>query len=335
MKRLAKKLIPMFFLMIIGTAAGWHVYSGKIESEETLTLYGNVEIREAQLAFKEQDRITALLVDEGDRVSCGQMLAQLDTERLKAQINIAKASIEAQSEVVKRLEKGTRREIVEEARSKVKASEARYKHELQYMQRIQQTTAVQASSQQHLDDARARVEVEKAQLEANQQALELALAGPQKETILEAKARLKALKDGLALLKIRYRDMSLRSPVAGVVRCRLLEPGEMAGPNSPVLTLALTDPKWVRTYISEPNLGHIHQGMAAKVISDSFHNEAFAGWIGFISSVAEFTPRSVETVDLRSQLVFEVRVFVKDPDDHLRLGAPVSVILDPDGKART
>jgi HlyD family secretion protein len=203
------------------------------------------------------------------------------------------------------------------------------------MQRIQQTTAVQASSQQHLDDARARVEVEKAQLEANQQALELALAGPQKETILEAKARLKALKDGLALLKIRYRDMSLRSPVAGVVRCRLLEPGEMAGPNSPVLTLALTDPKWVRTYISEPNLGHIHQGMAAKVISDSFHNEAFAGWIGFISSVAEFTPRSVETVDLRSQLVFEVRVFVKDPDDHLRLGAPVSVILDPDGKART
>lgn len=74
--------------------------------------------------------------------------------------------------------------------------------------------------------------------------------------------------------------------------------------------------------------------MAAKVISDSFQEEAFTGWIGFISSVAEFTPRSVETVDLRSKLVYEVRVFVKDPHDHLRLGAPVTVILDPDGKAR-
>jgi HlyD family secretion protein len=334
MKRLAKKLIPVFFLAIIGTAVGWHVFNGKVDSVETLTLYGNVEIREAQLAFKEQDRITAILVDEGDRVSCGHMLAQLDTERLKAQINMARASIEAQSEVVKRLEKGTRREVIEEARSKVKASEARYKHELEHMQRIRQTTAVQATSQQHLDDARARVEVEKAQLNANQQALDLALAGPQKETILEAKARLKALEGDLSLLKIRYRDMSLRSPAEGVVRSRLLEPGEMAGPNSPVLTLALTDPKWVRTYVSEPNLGHIHAGMAAKVIGDSFQQEAFTGWIGFISSVAEFTPRSVETVDLRSELVYEVRVFVKDPYNHLRLGAPVTVTLDPDGKSR-
>lgn len=108
----------------------------------------------------------------------------------------------------------------------------------------------------------------------------------------------------------------------------------MAGPNAPVLTLSLTDPKWVRAYISEPNLGQIHQGMAAKVTSDAYPQDAFSGWVGFISPVAEFTPRSVETVDLRSKLVYEVRVFVKDPQDRLRLGAPVTVMLVPDGKAR-
>jgi len=236
--------------------------------------------------------------------------------------------------VVKRLEEGTRKEVIEEARSKVKASDARYHHELQHMQRIQRTTAAHATSQQSLDDARARVDIEKAQLKADRQALELALAGPRKETVLEAKARLNALQDALALLRIRYQDMFLRSPAAGVVRSRLLEPGEMAGPNAPVITLSLTDPKWVRAYVSEPNLGQIRQGMAAKVISDSYPQDPFSGWIGFISPVAEFTPRSVETVDLRSKLVYEVRVFVKDPKDRLRLGAPVTVMLNPDGKAR-
>jgi HlyD family secretion protein len=320
--------------VITGAAAGWHFYGDKVDSAKPLTLYGNVEIRDAQLAFKEQDRITAVLVDEGDWVSQGQLLARLDTERLKAQIKEAKASIEAQTEVVKRLEEGTRKEVIEEARSKVKASEARYEHELQRMQRIKQTTAVHATSQQRLDDTRVSVDVEKAQLKADRQSLELALAGPRKATILEAKARLKALEEGLGLLKIRYRDRSLRSPAAGVVRSRLLEPGEMAGPNYPVLAIALTDPKWVRTYISEPNLGQIHEGMAANVISDSYPQDAFSGWIGFISPEAEFTPRSVETVDLRSKLVYEVRVFVKDPQDRLRLGAPVTVTLDHNEKDR-
>jgi len=334
MKKVFKKLIPVFILVIAGAAAGWHFYAGRADSAKALTLYGNVEIRDAQLAFKEQDRITAVLVDEGDRVSDGQLLAQLDTKRLEAQIDEAKASIEAQTEAVRRLEEGTRKEVIEEARSKVKASEARYRHELQRLQRIKQTTAVHATSQQSLDDARARVDVEKAQLKADRQALELALAGPRKTTILEARARLKALEEGLGLLKIRYRDRSLRSPAAGVVRSRLLEPGEMAGPNYPVLAIALTDPKWVRTYISEPNLGQIQEGMAARVISDSYPQDAFSGWIGFISPVAEFTPRNVETVDLRSKLVYEVRVFVKDPQDRLRLGAPVTVTLERSQKDR-
>ena len=102
----------------------------------------------------------------------------------------------------------------------------------------------------------------------------------------------------------------------------------MASPNQPVVTLALTDPKWVRAYVPEPDLGRINLGMKAKILSDSFPDQSFEGWIGFISPVAEFTPKTVETEDLRTKLVYEVRVFVHDSKDLLRLGMPVTVIVD-------
>jgi HlyD family secretion protein len=122
--------------------------------------------------------------------------------------------------------------------------------------------------------------------------------------------------------------MTLTSPATGVIQNRILEPGEMASPSRPVVTLALTDPKWVRAYVPEPYLGRINLGMKARILSDSFPDQTFEGWIGFISPVAEFTPKTVETEDLRTKLVYEVRVFVHDSKDMLRLGMPTTVIVD-------
>ena len=113
-----------------------------------------------------------------------------------------------------------------------------------------------------------------------------------------------------------------------MIQSRLLEVGDMADANRPVFTLALTDPKWVRAYVPEPDLGLINLGMKAKILSDSFPDHTFEGWIGFISPVAEFTPKTVETTDLRTKLVYEVRVYVHDPKDQLRLGMPVTVTVD-------
>jgi HlyD family secretion protein len=109
-----------------------------------------------------------------------------------------------------------------------------------------------------------------------------------------------------------------------------LEPGDMASPQKPVFSLAITDPKWVRAYVSESDLGKIREGMAAAVAVDSFPKRRFDGWVGFISPVAEFTPKAVQTEELRTSLVYEVRVFVKDPSDELRLGMPATVYLNTD-----
>ena len=124
------------------------------------------------------------------------------------------------------------------------------------------------------------------------------------------------------------RDAESAAPMDAVIRTRILEPGDMSSPQKPAFSLAIVDPKWVRAYVTEKNLGRVHPGMAAAVAVDSFPNQRFDGWVGFISPVAEFTPKPVETTELRTSLVYEVRVFVKDPDDQLRLGMPATVFLD-------
>ena len=102
----------------------------------------------------------------------------------------------------------------------------------------------------------------------------------------------------------------------------------MAGPTRPIFILALTDPKWVRAYVPEPQLGRINLGMKARIFSDSFPGQPIDGWVGFLSPVAEFTPRAVQTEDLRTQLVYEARIMVNDEKDRLRLGMPVTVIIN-------
>ena len=329
MKRFFKIVIlAVIFVTVAILGAWWIIKEKENPSGAELKIYGNIDIRDANLAFNEQERIAQVLVEEGDRVKKGQVLARLQTHRLEAQIREAEAQIAAQKEVVKRFEAGTRWQEIEQARAEVAAAKARVRNSRQNFERIKKTSGAGATSEQALDNARVQLDVDQAQLKVEGKALNLALEGPRKEDIAAARNNLEALKASLSLLKIRLADMTLTSPASGVIQNRNLEPGEMAGPDRPVVTLALTDPKWVRAYVPEPDLGRIKLGMKAKILSDSFPDQTFDGWIGFISPVAEFTPKTVETEDLRTKLVYEVRVFVHDSKDLLRLGMPVTVIVD-------
>jgi HlyD family secretion protein len=131
----------------------------------------------------------------------------------------------------------------------------------------------------------------------------------------------------LSLLEQQLKDADLLAPLDAVVRSRIVEPGEISSPQKSAFTLAIVDPKWVRAYVAEPDLGSVREGMTAAVTVDAFHDRQFPGWVGFVSPVAEFTPKTVETTDLRSSLVYEIRVFVRDPGDELRLGMPATVHL--------
>ncbi|HWA97121.1 MAG TPA: efflux RND transporter periplasmic adaptor subunit, partial [Pirellulales bacterium] len=167
----------------------------------------------------------------------------------------------------------------------------------------------------------------------NIKAHDLMVAGPRKEEVAEAEARLKAAEAQAAFLRRELADAELLAPVEAIVRTRLLEPGEMASPQRPVFSLAVMDPKWVRAYVSEIDLGKVAPGMKAAITVDSFPDRTFDGWIGFISPVAEFTPKAIQTEELRTALVYEVRAFVNDPKDELRLGMPATVRMTLAGHA--
>lgn len=293
-----------------------------------ITLYGNVEIRDVQLAFTEQDEIVEVLVEEGESVEAGQVLARLTRDRREQEAAEARAMAEAQRHVVRRLVNGTRQQEIDQARARVHAAETRVQNAERQVQRLLGTIESGATSQQALDDAQAAMRVEEAQLNVERETLDLALEGPREEDIDEARSLLSARNARVALLETRLDDTELGAPADGIIRSRLLEPGDVALLTKPVFVLSLTDPKWIRAYLPEPQLGHVKPGMEATIISDSVPDDPFTGRVGFLSPEAEFTPKNVQTTDLRTKLVYEVRIWVRDPHNHLRLGMPVTVKID-------
>jgi HlyD family secretion protein len=318
---------------VLAAAAGglaWWLTRHKV-SEGDLVLYGNVDLREAALAFNGSDRIEAVLVREGERVTKGEVLARLSTDRLAPRVSQAEAVVAARKATALRLHNGSRPEEIAEARANERACAAEALNAERQFDRLAglfERSTGKAVGRQDLENAEAARDAARARHESAAKALDLAVAGPRSEDIAQADAQLAADGAALALLRQELADASLVAPADAVVRSRLMEPGEMASPLRPVLSLALMDPKWVRAYVSEPDLGLVHPGMAATITVDSFPGRRFGGWVGFISPVAEFTPKTVQTDELRTSLVYEVRVFVKDPGDDLRLGMPATVRLE-------
>jgi HlyD family secretion protein len=326
------KRIPLIviFLALASGVTWWFV--GRHPAQQGLVLYGDVDLRQVELAFNNSERIAAVLVQEGDRVKRGQVLARLDASRLEPQVAQAEATAAAQRQAVERLHNGSRPQEIAEARANVESAEADAINARGQYERRKTLAADSVVSQQDLENAKAALDVAEAKLNVNQKALDLAIAGPRKEDIGQAEAELRGDEAQCAFLRQELADAQLVAPVNAVVRTRLMEPGEMASPQKPVFSLAVTDPKWVRAYVTEPDLGKLHTGMTASIAIDSFPDRRFEGWVGFVSPVAEFTPKTVETADLRTSLVYEVRVFVKDPTDQLHLGSLATVYLATDSK---
>jgi len=330
-----RKILILLVVAGIVTGAGpaWRHFHTDGPATE-LVLYGNVDLREVALAFNNSERIVEVLAQEGDRITKGQVLARLDTSRLVPQVNKAEAEVEAQKQVVERFHHGSRPEEIAQARANVDAAEADAAYsEFQFhrLDSLSKDSSGRAVSRQDFDNARFALNGTKARLKALQKALELLVIGPRQEDIKQAEWQLQANTAQLVLLRRQLADTELLAPGDAVARTRIMEPGEMASPQKPVFSLAIIDPKWVRAYVSETDLGKLHPGMPVSIAVDSFADRRFAGWVGFISPVAEFTPKSVETVELRPSLVYEVRAFVNDGKDELRLGMPATVHFPLDG----
>jgi HlyD family secretion protein len=326
-----RKIIAIVAVLAVALIAGGVWYFHGAGSPDVIVLHGNVDLRQVDLPFNDSERIAEVLVEEGSVVHTGEVLARLHTGRLLPRVKQAQAQVAAQSEGLRKLRNGARPEEIAQARAALAAADAEAfnaRGQLERLQSISDASQGRAVSTQDLEAASAQARMSEAQAKQMREALALTLAGPRKEDIDQAQAQLDAAQAQLALLQQQLKDAELVSPVDGVVRNRLMEPGELATPQRPVFSIAIAHPKWVRAYVSETDLGRIAPGLKASITTDSAPQNPVEGSIAFISSSAEFTPKTVQTEELRTSLVYEVRVLVQDPDDRLRLGMPATVSID-------
>ncbi len=295
---------------------------------KVLTLYGDVDIRETQPAFYDTGPVTQLLVSEGARVRKGELIARIDDSRYVAALAQARQQADNLQAALTRLLHGSRPDEIARDKATMAGLEAVYENA-----RIAYTRTVSllphgVVSTQDRDDAQATVRRARDNYEAARRTYVLAVKGPRAEDIIAARHAYKAAVAAAAYARQELLDTKLYAPVDGVIENRILEPGDMASPATPVYTIALTNPLWVRAYVPETDLGRIRLGMPATVSTDSFPGRVYHGWIGYLSPTAEFTPKNIETPQLRTSLVYQLRVYVCDAREELRLGMPATVHID-------
>ncbi len=329
------KIVLRLILIALLAGGGYLAYKHftfeeRTENKNELVVHGNVDIREANLAFNASERIVEIAVEEGDRVEKGRVLARLRSELFELAVLRSEAQVEAQRSLVSELESGARPEEIQKARAEVEAVREKAENAERTSRRLQSLASKNLASKQDAEDAEAAAEVARAQLKAATESLNLVLAGPREEQIAAAKQKLEAYRAELRIARQNLEDTVLLAPSDGIIRNRILQVGDMAFPQKPVLTLALSDPVWVRAYVSEPELGKVRPGMKAFVKTDSFPNKSYDAWVGYISPTAEFTPKAVQTPDVRTQLVYQTRIFVCNPENQLRMGMPADVVIPLD-----
>jgi HlyD family secretion protein len=276
MKRLLKWIVICLLIATLCTLIYWELQKIK-ETHDPLTLYGNVDVRQADLGFRVNGRIIEVLAEEGDLVKPGDKLAALDPEPYKDEVN--------------------------QARAKVTAAKVRLANADILLKRRDDLVTDGSISKEDLENAQSTRDV---------------LAADLQEAIA-----------GLGVAQTRLNDTAFYAPSEGTILTRVREPGTVVREGDAVMVLSVLDPVWIRAFIAEPALGMIYPGMKAEIHTDNLSGKIYEGHIGFISPVAEFTPKTVETTQLRTDLVFRLRVIADNPDKGLRQGMPVTVKLIP------
>lgn len=294
-------------------------------------LHGNVEIRQVDTGFRVGGRIAAVLAEEGERVQAGQVLARLDTDLLEAETDRIRAQLAQQEATLQRLERGYRSEEIAGARADAAAAAALAENARINLHRVEAMRSSNAISQKELDNARGTYRNAAAKHKAAREQLALVSAGYREEEILAQRAVVAATRASLQQAIIHLNDAELKAPQDGVVLTRAREAGAIVDTGQTVYTLSLVNPVWLRVYVDEPRLGRIRPGMRVEAETDAAPGRRFAGHVGYIAPAAEFTPKNVETYEVRTSLVYRIRVQVEDPDNIMRQGMPVRVFL-PDAE---
>lgn len=321
-----------FAIVALAAAAGigWLLVQRLGAAPSPDTLYGNVEIRQVDLSFNAMGTVVAMLEHEGDRVRLGETIARLDPATYRSAFDLAEARRDAAQAQLDLLLAGTRAEDIDQARANLAAAEASHANAQATFARHKDLAARNVSSQQQLDDARMALDAARARVGQTGAALAEAVSGPRPQDIAAARAQLRAAEATVDLARTQLARTQLIAPADGTIMTRVIEPGAVVLPASAIYSMAIDDEVWVRAFAPEPLLPRVAPGGEVSIAIDGT-NKRYRGRLGYVSPAAEFTPKAVETPDLRTQLVYRLRIRIENPDDGVRQGMPVTIHLPARG----
>lgn len=324
-----RKLIPIVILAAAVAAAVFFVSRNRNRADaNTLTLSGNIEAHESVVGFKVPGRVAELPVEEGQLVQAGEVIASLDRGDYEQQLRIDEANLGTRRAELGLATAGSRPQEKQAAHQSVLDAQADFELKKQDLARYQALYEKDEVSAQVRDTAAAAVKRSRAALERTKQNYDQVMEGVRREQVDINRAGVRSAEQAAEMSRIRLGYATLKAPITGVVLVRHAELGEVVSSGTPVVTIADLDHLWLRGYLSETDLGRVKLGQAATVKTDTYPGKSYKGRVSFISSQAEFTPKSVETHKERVTLVYRIKIDLENQAHELKPGMPADALLD-------
>jgi HlyD family secretion protein len=324
-----KRLALLILGVLVVTGGGYlYVRSAANHTADTgLRISGNIEAHESVVSFKVQGRVVRLPVQEGQSVEQGDLLAQLDDEDYRQQVNVDEATVRTRQAELELALAGSRNQEIQAAKQTLVDAHADLELKRAEFVRRQALLSEQGVSREDVDSAATQFKRAQATYERARQIHDQLVEGTRKEEIAVRRANLQLAQEALEMSRVKLTYTVLAAPVSGVVLVRQAELGEVVAPGTPVVTIADVDHLWMRGYINETDLGRIRWGQPATVRTDTYPDKAYPGRVSFISSQAEFTPKSVETHKERVTLVYRIKIDLDNANHELKPGMPAEAVI--------
>ena len=288
---------------------------------------GTLESVDVNVGAKVPGQIVRLFVDEGTRVRVGDTLAILDQSTLQIQWEQARAGVDLARAQYQMLQNGARSEDISSAGESLLQTESTLKNATEDFQRMKTLLASHSVTQKQFDDAESRLAVAQAQYNTSKQNLQKVRRFARPEELAAAKARLDQAQAGADLLHRQLTDACILAPVDGIVTHKPVEAGELMNAGSTVATISRLDTLNLMIYVSDTELGKVKLGGPADVVVDTYPDRSFPARVVYISPIAEFTPKNIQTKEDRTKLVFGVKLEVDNHERVLKAGMPADAYL--------
>jgi HlyD family secretion protein len=331
MKRMI--LIAIFVVIIAGILYAL-IIQNKKEGNDFIKVSGNIETTEVNVGFKISGRIVSRFFEEGDWVDQGKVLAKLDDEDLRNRLEVARATLMSAQARLSKVLAGSRPEEIREAEAAVNQAKSDLENKRSHYERMKPLFERGVIPRDTLDNAEAAFKIAKAAFERAMETYLLVKEGPRKEDIDDARAQVEQTRATVKLNETQLGYTTLYSPISGVVLVKSGEIGEVVNPGTSIVTLADIENVWLKAYIPETDLSKIKWGQEVLVTTDLRPKKEYKGKISFISSQAEFTPKSIQTEKERVTLVYRIKVDIQNRDRELKPGMPADgkILMAPSSK---